>query len=502
MSKGKVWLVGAGPGDIGLMTLKSVDVLKNADVIVYDHLIGDAILSRLPEDRELICVGKQAGNHTMPQDEINRLLLEKALDGKNVARLKGGDPFLFGRGGEELELLVSNNIPYEVVPAVTSVTAVPAYNGIPVTHRDHTSSLHIITGHKKQDRKYDIDFQALVKCQGTLVFLMGLASLPFICRGLLDAGMDPDTPAAVLQRGTTADQKRVSATVSNLEIAAKKEKISTPAIIVVGDVCALADKFSWYEKLPLAGWRVLVTRPMHLTSALSHKLRLNGAEVIEMPSIRTIPMDDQKQLDDAINNMGIYRWIVFTSPTGVRVFFDEMMKTNKDIRALANVKIAAIGSGSASELLLHDLRADFMPSVYDGDTLGIELAQKICPGDNVLIPRALKGNENLVRHLSEAGAEVDDVSTYRTVYSKSHLIDEADAFAENKIDCAVFSSSSTVMGFVESTPGLDYSKVKAACIGKQTKATADSFGMETYIADNATIDDLVNLVKDMKNKGE
>ena len=238
MKTGKVWLVGAGPGDVGLFTLKGMETLQNAEVVVYDSLVGQGILSKIPESARCINVGKRAANHTMPQEQINRVLVEEAKKGYRVVRLKGGDPFLFGRGGEELEELIKEGIPYEVVPGVTSPISVPAYNGIPVTHRDYTSSLHIITGHKKQGEAYDIDFEALVRTKGTLVFLMGVGALKDICTSLLNAGMDKDMPAAILQKGTTARQKRIVATVSTLEDEVKRQGIETPAIIVVGKVCA------------------------------------------------------------------------------------------------------------------------------------------------------------------------------------------------------------------------------------------------------------------------
>ena len=261
MKTGKVWLVGAGPGDVGLFTLKGMETLQNAEVVVYDSLVGQGILSKIPESARCINVGKRAANHTMPQEQINRVLVEEAKKGYRVVRLKGGEPFFFGRGGEELEELIKEGIPYEVVPGVTSPISVPAYNGIPVTHRDYTSSLHIITGHKKQGEAYDIDFEALVRTKGTLVFLMGVGALKDICTSLLNAGMDKDMPAAILQKGTTARQKRIVATVSTLEDEVKRQGIETPAIIVVGKVCALADEFAWYEKMPLSGYKVLVTRP-------------------------------------------------------------------------------------------------------------------------------------------------------------------------------------------------------------------------------------------------
>lgn len=502
MSVGKVWLVGAGPGDVGLFTIKGKEILEKAEVVVYDSLVGQGILSQIPSSARLINVGKRANHHIMPQEEINQVLLKEAQAGSRVVRLKGGDPFLFGRGGEELELLAEHGIPYEVVPGVTSPISVPAYNGIPVTHRDFTSSLHIITGHKRAGKEYDIDFEALVRTRGTLVFLMGIASLGDICAGLLKGGMDADMPAAVLQKGTTAGQKRVVATVGTLKAEVERQGIETPAIIVVGKVCTLADEFSWYEKLPLAGWKILVTRPRNLISQTAARLREKGAEVLELPAIRTEALSDEQRLYEAFDHLGNYQWIVFTSPTGVEIFFAEMQKRELDIRSLGTAKIAAIGEGTKKKLAQHGLYADFLPSVYDGDTLGTELAAKLSGGEHILIPRAEKGNENLVRSLAEAGAIVDDVPTYRTLYEKSLLIDEKKEFEAGNINCVVFTSASTVKGFVEGTKGLDYTKVKAACIGKQTKAAADAWGMETYMSEKATIDSLITLVEKLKRSEE
>ena len=265
--KGKVWLVGAGPGNAGLMTIRGREVLEQADVVVYDALIGAEILNMIPEDARLIFAGKRSGNHFLKQEEINRILLEEALSGNRVVRLKGGDPFLFGRGGEELELLVHHDVPFEVVPGVTSAISVPAYNGIPVTHRDLSSGVHIITGHMRENRSYDIDFTLLAKSRETLVFLMGIEALSEICDGLIKAGMDPDVPAAILEKGTTALQRRITATVGTLEEESRKKQTATPAIIVIGNVCELADRYGWYEKKSLSGIRIVVTRPRELSSS-------------------------------------------------------------------------------------------------------------------------------------------------------------------------------------------------------------------------------------------
>lgn len=498
MKQGKVWLVGAGPGDIGLFTLKGMEILSQANVVVYDSLVGQGVLAKIPPSARLINVGKRADRHTMKQEQINQVLLEEAQKGYRVVRLKGGDPFLFGRGGEELELLTANGIPYEVVPGVTSSIAVPAYNGIPVTHRDFCSSVHIITGHRRAGREYDIDFQALVNTRGTLVFLMGIAALNDICQGLLDAGMDPKMPAAVLQKGTTSDQKRVVATVATLKEEVERQGIETPAIIVVGRVCQLSEEFGWYERLPLAGWKVLVTRPKGRSSRTADELRRKGAEVLELPSIRTVPLEDQSRLHQALEKMEQYQWLVFTSPTGAEVFFEKMFAEKKDIRCLSSLKVAAIGQGTAKTLEQRGILADLIPEVYDGDSLGEALAQKLSGGETILIPRASKGNANLVKILMERGAQVDDIPTYDTVYEKNPLIDVAAEIKAGGIDCVVFTSASTVKGFVESTGLSDYSHVTAACIGKQTKAAADSYGMKTYMAAKATIDDLTTLVEKIK----
>lgn len=499
--RGKVWLVGAGPGDIGLFTLKGMETLQNAEVVVYDSLVGQGVLSRIPKEARLINVGKRAANHTMPQEQINQVLVDEAKKGYRVVRLKGGDPFLFGRGGEELELLSKEGISYEVVPGVTSPLAVPAYNGIPVTHRDYCSSLHIITGHKRQGEAYDIDFEALVRTKGTLVFLMGVSALSDICSSLLKAGMRADMPAAILQKGTTAGQKRIVATVSTLQAEVERQGIETPAIIVVGEVCALADTFGWYEKLPLAGYKVLVTRPRETVSEMSRKLRLMGAEVLELPAIRTAPLEDQSALMDAFGKLEDYQWLAFTSPVGVKVFFDEMKKAETDIRKLGNVKIAAIGKGTRKALSERGLMVDLMPKVFDGESLGKALCEACQGNEKILLPRARIGGKEIIQELEKKpGLLISDVPTYDTFYESQEMIDEKKAFENGEIDCAVFTSASTVRGFAEAVKGLDFTKVTAACIGKQTKAAADAYGMKTYMAKEATMDSVVDLVAELKTK--
>ena len=582
---GKVWLVGAGPGDRGLFTLKGLEVLQNAEVVVHDALIGDEVLTLIPEDAVKINVGKRASHHRMEQEQINRTLLEQAQAGKRVVRLKGGDPFLFGRGGEELELLAEHNIPFEVVPGVTSAFAVPAYNGIPVTHRDFTSSVHIITGHRRASKGPDvsadkypaagtgtgtaadkngsfgtgtgtaadkkesagtgkgdadslgIDYEALVRTHGTLIFLMGLSNLPAIMKGLLLAGIDPDLPAAVLERGTTARQKRVLATVSTLEEEAARSQIQAPAIIVVGEVCRLADSFAWAEKRPLAGKKILLTRPKELISEMAVRLRRAGAEVLEMPAIETVPIEPNPALDRKMAELraGDKRpdWIIFTSPSGVRIFMERLL-SEQDIRVLAGIKIAVIGEGSAKKLRTYGIRADFMPSVYDGETLGRELARKIRqesaeaelqkpaeekihsfaeenvhysaeetlqksaepdPPVRILIPRAAIGNPELTEELQKAGnVEISDIAIYDTRYVSPELIDVPAQIRKGEIDYAVFTSASTVRGFSAVMKDTDLSGFKAICIGRQTRAAAEARGMETRMAEKATLDALVEAV--------
>ena len=491
-TQGKVWLVGAGPGDVGLFTIKGREILAKAEVVVYDSLVGDGVLAIVPASAEKINVGKRAGHHTMKQENINQVLLEKAQEGKRVVRLKGGDPFLFGRGGEELELLCEHDIPYEVVPGVTSCIAVPAYNGIPVTHRDFCSSVHVITGHKRAGENYNIDFEALVRTRG-------ITAMEDICKGLLEAGMDPETPAAVLQQGTTAGQKRVVATVATLKQASDAAKIQTPAIIVVGQVCQVADTFGWYEKLPLAGYKVLVTRPKELVSDMAKKLREQGAEVLELPAIGVKPVEDRTNIYKAFEKLDTYQWLAFTSPSGVRIFFELLMDAGKDIRALGSVKIAAIGRGTAKALKEHHLYPDLMPEVFDGASLGAKMAKECEPGAKILLARAAIGNKEVTEELAKReDLTVDDVAIYDTFYESQELIDEKGQFESGKIDCAVFTSASTVKGFVAATPGLDDTKVLAACIGKQTEAEALRYGMKTAVAKEASIDSLVDLVIELK----
>lgn len=497
--KGKVWLVGAGPSDVNLLTVKAKELIESADIIVYDSLVGDAVLSLIPVQTTCIDVGKRAGNHTKTQEEINRILCDEALQGKKVVRLKGGDPFVFGRGGEELELLVKNNIEFEIVPGVTSAVAVAAYNGIPVTHRDFVSSLHIITGHKKKDEELDLPFEALVNTNGTLVFLMGLSALPFIMKGLIEAGMDKNMPAAVLQQGTTSKQKKVISTISNITSDVEKAEIHTPAIIVVGKVCSLSDKFEWYEKMPLFGKKMIVTRPKDRSSALASKLRKLGAEVVEIPAINTVEIDINENIQSVYANIRDYNYILFTSPFGVKVFLGQLRKLNIDIRRIGDARIGAIGSATKTALNEAGLMVDIIPKVYSAKELGKYVAEVCTDADKILIPRAEIGSPDLIEELNKCGAAITDLAIYRTIKNHNEndiyekLLAEKEIMADN---CYVlFTSASTVEGFVDMAGKKDYNKVKAICIGEQTKAAADKYNMKTYVSEEATIDSMVELAQ-------
>ncbi len=490
---GKVWLVGAGPGDLGLLTIKGREILEQAEVVVYDRLVGEGILHLIPRESEVIDVGKRAGSHTMAQQKINELLLEKALEGKRVVRLKGGDPFLFGRGGEELELLARQGVPFEVVPGVTSAFAVPAYGGIPVTHREFASSVHVITGHKKEGETLQLDYEALVRLKGTLVFLMSVSAISDICQGLLDAGMEAKMSAAVVQKGTGAGQKKILSDVGNLPGVIKKQGVQTPAVLIVGNVCALGNELEWYEKLPLFGKKILVTRPKERSGTLSGKLRRMGAEVLELPAIRIERLEENDGLAKELERLACYHYVAFTSPAGVDLFFDELKRRGQDIRSLGSAQLAAIGPGTSKALEEKGLVCALMPDVYDGKHLGILLGETCRAGERILIPRAERGTPNLTEEIEKrTQAEITQLIIYRTVYENpNEMIDVKGQIETGVIHMAVFTSASTVRGFAKALPGLAFDCVHAVCIGEQTAEAAKALGMRTVTAEKATLDHLV-----------
>lgn len=499
--KGKVWLAGAGPGDAELLTIKTKNLLEEADVIVYDSLISAEIMSQIPAQKECIYVGKRSGNHAVPQEGINQILLEQALDGKKVLRLKGGDPFVFGRGGEELELLVQHEIPFEIVPGITSAVAVSAYAGIPITHRDYTSSFHVITGHARKGGVSRVDYEALVHTQGTLVFLMGISNMPDICKGLLDAGMRPDMPAAVIEKGTTSRQRTIVSDVEHLVEKASKAEVQTPAIIVVGEVCGLEKNFAWAKKRTLDGRQFLITRPRQNSSILAKKLRACGAQVLEVPSITTKPIENNEILKNALlEKNNTERWLVFSSPIGVETFFEQLLKLNLDVRSLIHgtriLKIAAIGSATAAQLRKFGFLADLVPDVYNAKSLGELLAKEAAPKSEILVVRAKEGSKELIPPLKEAGLQVKDIATYETVYEKNTVLSEIveTAFENNEIDAVTFTSASTVKGFVNTFDTLDFSKVRAICIGHQTADEARKYDMQIQISNEASMDSMMDLI--------
>ncbi|MDO5545719.1 MAG: uroporphyrinogen-III C-methyltransferase [Eubacteriales bacterium] len=490
MSTGNVILVGAGPGDPGLLTRKGLEALKQAEVVVFDRLVGPEILSLIPEKAEKIDVGKQASRHPVPQYRINQILLEKAQEGKRVVRLKGGDPFLFGRGGEELELLKEHGIPFQEVPGVTSALSVPAYAGIPVTHRDYCSSVHIITGHARAGAELQIDFDALRRTRGTLVFLMGVTALPLICKGLLDAGMEGDMPAAVIERGTLPRQRKVVSTLERLPQAAEEAEIVSPAIIVVGKVCALSSSFDWFDSLPLKGREIIVTRPAERNGSLCGKLSALGASVTAYPCIRTVEREDDPELDEAVEKLSDYCWLAFTSPAGPEIFFRHLRKQHKDARALSNLKIAAIGPKTAAELEKFGIFVDLIPETYDSDHLAQAMSQVEGP---VLLCRASEGSDALPNLFTAKGIPFADIACYDTVYEAPNSTPVKELVEAGAI--VTFTSASTVRGFVKSLPDTDFSKMLGCCIGRQTAAEAEKYGIPIRIAEKATMESLIECIK-------
>ena len=486
---GSVILVGAGPGDPGLLTQKGRQAIENAQVVVYDRLVSPAILSLIPRDAEKINVGKESSNHLVPQEEINRILLRKAQEDKRVVRLKGGDPFLFGRGGEELELLEAAGIPFQVVPGVTSALSVPAYAGIPVTHRDFCSSVHIITGHARAGAELHIDFEALRRTGGTLVFLMSVSSLPRICRGLLDAGMAPDMPAAVVERGTLPRQRKLVSTLEKLPSEAEKAGVKSPAIIVVGKVCALSSRFDWFDGLPMKGKTVVVTRPEDRSGTLTQRLRELGAEVVDYPCIRTVAREENPELEEAMENLSRYRCLVFTSPAGPEIFFRRLRAAGRDARALSGLTLAAIGPKTAKAMERFGVTADLVPETYDSDHLAKALEAVEGP---VLLCRASRGSTALPEMLERKGIPFADVPIYDTVYTAPDP-QKVDALLGEKL-LVTFTSASTVRGFVESLPGRDLKNVIGCCIGKQTEAEAKKYGLATVVSQEATMESLVECI--------
>lgn len=409
-----VYLVGAGPGDGGLITKKGLQCLKMADVVVYDNLISGSLLNEARLDAELIYAGKRSGHHHMKQEQIEALLIEKAMEGKSVVRLKGGDPYVFGRGGEEALALRRQGIPYEVVPGVSSVYSVPAYSGIPVTHRNAASSFHVITGHEgagKQEKA--MDYSILAKEEGTLVFLMGLENLPVIAKQLIHYGKSPETPAAVIESGTTARQKRAVSDLAHIAEAVREKGIVTPALIVIGETVSMEAELDWFGQGRLAGKRILLTGTRHMVSELKDQLEPFGAECVAVSLIESYPIQNEGTIQE-LKKAGTYDWMVFTSRNGVDIFFQLLKEIRQDLRTFMGVKFAAIGKGTAEALFQHGFICDFVPQNYSGEDLAREWIPTLKKSDRVLLLRAQNGSKVLTKALKEKGIDFKDVPLYKT----------------------------------------------------------------------------------------
>ncbi len=486
---GKVTLVGAGPGGRELLTLAGAAAIEKADAVVFDRLVNEDILGLIPETAVRVNVGKENNHHPVPQDQINEILVRLAKEGKNVVRLKGGDCYLFGRGGEECEYLLENGVPFQVIPGVTSALAAPAFAGIPVTHRDFCSSVHIITAHARAGKPLQIDFDSLVKAGGTLVFLMGLTALEQVMAGLLAAHIAPDMPAAVIENGTRGNQRKVVATVSDLAPQVRAAALKSPALIIVGKVCTLSDKLDWFTSLPLHGKTVVVTRPRERAGTLAARLRELGANVIEAPCIQTVERENVQPLADALRQK--HDWAVFTSPAGVHATVHALAKLGRDLRALYGMKLAAIGRGTADALAGYGLTADLIPMQYDGEHLADALTAAMPQGGAALLLRAAAGGQILPEKLKAAGVYVTDVPLYDTEY-RCAKADELRAMLEQgAADVVTFTSMSTVEGFGQAVGAADYAGFTALCIGEQTAQAARKYNMNVKIAENATIDAMI-----------
>lgn len=497
--QGKVYLIGAGPGDPGLLGLKAKECLEKADAVVYDRLADPRILAYARKDAEMVYVGKASANHTMRQPDINKLLVKLAAEGKVVARLKGGDPFVFGRGGEEAIELLEAGLPFEFVPGVTSAIAVAEYAGIPVTHRHVATSFAVITGHEDPTKgESTINWKGLATAVDTLVFLMGVENIERISSQLIANGRSADCPAAVIRWGTRPEQRTLVTTLGQAAADVKKHNLKPPAIFLVGEVVKLRSQLQWFDNKPLFGKTVIVTRARAQASQLTKQLEEQGARVLEAPSIKIVPAADYAPLQQAISNIDSYKWLVLTSSNGVEYFFEQLTKAGKDSRSLYNVKIAAIGSATAKALAAHGITADLVPSTYKAEELADALQQNITSGDKVLIARAKVAREVLPERLRELGAQVDVITAYETVTDCENK-DELLALLENgEADMITFTSSSTVTNMLDILGNKKdlLQKTVIAAIGPVTAATCIKNGLTPAVtAAEYTIDGLMSAIQ-------
>ena len=482
-STGKVYLVGAGPGDAGLLTLRGAELLRRAEVIVYDALVNRELLALAPESAEIIYGGKRSRDHAIPQGDLNRLLVEKAREGRTVVRLKGGDPYVFGRGGEEAAELQQEGVPFEVVPGITSIVAAPNYAGIPLTHREHCSSFTVITGHEDPDKpETAIDWERIVREPGTKVVLMGVERIGKITAALRENGLAAETPVAMVRWGTTCRQQTISGTLDTIADIVTDTGFKAPAVTIIGGVSRLRDSLNWFEKRPLFGQRVVVTRTRKQASKLTTALKDLGAEVMEIPTIKIVSPIENEPIIESITGIGGYDWIIFTSPNGVTHFFDYFFKAYKDVRDLGNLRFAAVGPATAKKLKDLHLTIDLMPEVYTAEaTAQALLDYQNVENISVLLARAEEASSELPKLLEDQGAIVDDIAFYKTVPETEDRNGAAEAYEEDGADWITFASSSAVKNFdarfglakrCEDDPGL-----KLASIGPETTRALGELGL-------------------------
>lgn len=499
--KGRVSLVGAGPGDPGLITVAGLERLREADVVVHDRLVSPRLLEHVRTGAEIIYMGKVAGEAPHDQEAINRLLVEKAREGKRVVRLKGGDPFVFGRGSEEAESLRAAGVEFEVVPGVTSAVAVPAYAGIPVTHRGVASSFAVVTGHEDAGKGVgQIDWAALAGVD-TLVLLMGVKTLPEIVERLLGHGRAPETPAAVIRWGTTPDQRTVTGTLGDIARKVERAGITPPAITIVGEVVRLRDTISWFEDRPLFGKRVLVTRARRQASALVRLLWEEGAVPIELPAIEIERSQDRGALERAVEGLaaGVYAWIGFTSANGVDLFFQALRERGLDARAFGATRVFAIGPATARALESSGIVADLVPGQYVAEAVVEAMRPRLAAGDRVLLPRAESVRPALVEGLRRLGAEVEEAPVYRTALPKEPSPEALADLRGGLIDIVTFTSSSTVRNLAAMLDGdlASLRRTLVVCIGPITAEAASDLGLRVdVVAEEYTVEGLVRALKE------
>ena len=493
---GKVYLVGAGPGDLGLVTLRAKQCIERADVIVYDHLANPETLGWARDDAEIIYAGKKASAHALPQDEINKLLVEKARAGKEVVRLKGGDPFVFGRGAEEAKAIGDAGISFEIVPGITSAIAGPAYAGIPVTHRAENSHVTFFTGHEDPSKtRSAIDFAALAKLGGTQVMLMGVEKIDAITREMMANGVRRDLPVALVRWATTGRQETLVGTLENIGKLAVEAEFEAPAVAVFGDVVALRKDLSWYERRPLSGKRIVVTRTRKQAGALTNQLRALGADILELPTIKIEPPTDLREFAELVQDSHTYDWIVFTSPNGVDAFFEIFYKLYDDAREIGAAKIAAIGPATAQRVRGFRLHVDLQPEEFVAEAVVREFQKQGIENLRILLARAEKARDVLPSELSKLGAIVDEAFAYRTVPETRDLTGARQRLLEEGADLITFTSSSTVESFL--ALGLPWPKgMRVASIGPITSKTAADHGLKIDIeARRHDIEGLVEAIR-------